>query len=100
MPDNEACLLTAGPRMPWNKGKLIGAKLPLRELQDGANRYWHREKCDQKANSESRHQQTLDNQRANGRALTFARPCQPYHGSYPGAKWDVGIGRDGSTATD
>jgi hypothetical protein len=25
MPDNEACLLTAGPRMPWNKGKLIGA---------------------------------------------------------------------------
>src|SRR5215475_13363315 len=30
MPDNEACPLKAHPRTPWNKGKLIGAKPPLR----------------------------------------------------------------------
>jgi hypothetical protein len=29
MPDNEAGLLTASHRVPWNKGKLIGAKPPL-----------------------------------------------------------------------
>jgi integrase len=30
MPDNEACLLKSPSRTPWNKGKLIGAKPPLR----------------------------------------------------------------------
>ena len=30
MPDNEATLLKDPTRMPWNKGKLIGAKPPLR----------------------------------------------------------------------
>ena len=30
MPDNEAHLLAATGRAPWNKGKLIGAKPPLR----------------------------------------------------------------------
>jgi integrase len=30
MSDNEACLLKSPTRMPWNKGKLIGAKPPLR----------------------------------------------------------------------
>src|ERR1700682_5830900 len=30
MPDNQACLLKVPTRMPWNKGKLIGAKPPLR----------------------------------------------------------------------
>ena len=30
MPDNEAYLLAATSRIPWNKGKLIGAKPPLR----------------------------------------------------------------------
>ncbi len=30
MSDNEARLLKDRPRMPWNKGKLIGAKPPLR----------------------------------------------------------------------
>src|SRR6266545_7523616 len=30
MPDNEACLLKSPTRTPWNKGKLIGAKSPLR----------------------------------------------------------------------
>ena len=30
MPDNEAYLLAAPSRTPWNKGKLIGAKPPLR----------------------------------------------------------------------
>src|SRR6478672_3129635 len=30
MPDNEAYLLAATNRTPWNKGKLIGAKPPLR----------------------------------------------------------------------
>jgi hypothetical protein len=30
MPDNEACPLKFPTRTPWNKGKLIGAKPPLR----------------------------------------------------------------------
>ena len=30
MSDNEACLLKSPARTPWNKGKLIGAKPPLR----------------------------------------------------------------------
>ena len=30
MPDNEAYLSAAPGRTPWNKGKLIGAKPPLR----------------------------------------------------------------------
>src|SRR3989442_14241010 len=30
MSDNEARLLKDRPRMPWNKGKLIGARPPLR----------------------------------------------------------------------
>jgi integrase len=30
MPDNEACLLKFPTRTPWNKGKLIGVKPPLR----------------------------------------------------------------------
>ena len=30
MPDNEAYLLAATGRTPWNKGKLLGAKPPLR----------------------------------------------------------------------
>src|SRR6516225_4501114 len=30
MPDNEICLSKDRPRTPWNKGKLIGAKPPLR----------------------------------------------------------------------
>src|SRR6195256_6350922 len=30
MSDNEACLLKVPTRTPWNKGKLIGAKPPLR----------------------------------------------------------------------
>jgi integrase len=30
MPDNEACLLKSPSRTAWNKGKLIGAKPPLR----------------------------------------------------------------------
>jgi integrase len=30
MPDNEPSLSKDGPRTPWNKGKLIGAKPPLR----------------------------------------------------------------------
>jgi hypothetical protein len=30
MPNNEAYLLAATSRTPWNKGKLIGAKPPLR----------------------------------------------------------------------
>jgi hypothetical protein len=30
MSDNEACLLKCPTRTPWNKGKLIGAKPPLR----------------------------------------------------------------------
>ena len=30
MPDNEACLAKHIYRTPWNKGKLIGAKPPLR----------------------------------------------------------------------
>src|SRR6202049_1946570 len=30
MSDNEACLLKNPTRTPWNKGKLIGAKPPLR----------------------------------------------------------------------
>ncbi len=31
MSDNEACLLKSPTRTPWNKGKLIGAKPPLRQ---------------------------------------------------------------------
>jgi hypothetical protein len=30
MPDNEASLLKDRTRDPWNKGKIIGAKPPLR----------------------------------------------------------------------
>src|SRR5215472_16974449 len=30
MPENELCLSKDRPRTPWNKGKLIGAKPPLR----------------------------------------------------------------------
>src|SRR5262245_14353172 len=30
MTDNDSCLLTAQTRTPWNKGKLTGAKPPLR----------------------------------------------------------------------
>jgi integrase len=30
MSDNEACLLKSPTRTPWNKGKLVGAKPPLR----------------------------------------------------------------------
>ena len=30
MSDNEACLFKSPTRTPWNKGKLIGAKPPLR----------------------------------------------------------------------
>jgi hypothetical protein len=30
MPDNETSLLKNPTRVPWNKGKLIGAKPPLR----------------------------------------------------------------------
>ena len=30
MTDNDGCLLTARTRTPWNKGKLTGAKPPLR----------------------------------------------------------------------
>src|SRR5262245_56420304 len=30
MPDNEPCLSSVPSRMPWNQGKLIGAKPPLR----------------------------------------------------------------------
>jgi hypothetical protein len=30
MPNNEVCLLRFPTRTPWNKGKLIGAKPPLR----------------------------------------------------------------------
>src|SRR5437879_12859173 len=30
MSDNESCLLRSPTRTPWNKGKLIGAKPPLR----------------------------------------------------------------------
>src|SRR3989440_12972321 len=30
MPENQACLLKSPTRTPWNKGKLIGAKPPLR----------------------------------------------------------------------
>ena len=30
MPDNRSCFSTAPCRTPWNKGKLIGAKPPLR----------------------------------------------------------------------
>jgi hypothetical protein len=30
MADNDGCPLTARTRTPWNKGKLIGAKPPLR----------------------------------------------------------------------
>jgi hypothetical protein len=30
MADNDGCLLTAQTRTPWNKGKLTGAKPPLR----------------------------------------------------------------------
>lgn len=30
MSDHEACLLKSATRTPWNKGKLIGAKPPLR----------------------------------------------------------------------
>ena len=30
MPDNQNCISTAPRRTPWNKGKLIGAKPPLR----------------------------------------------------------------------
>jgi integrase len=30
MPDNQGCLLKVLSRTPWNKGKLIGAKPPLR----------------------------------------------------------------------
>jgi len=33
MPDNEAYLLAVTSRTPWNKGKLIGAKPPLRPKQ-------------------------------------------------------------------
>jgi integrase len=33
MPDNEAYLLAVTRRTPWNKGKLIGAKPPLRPKQ-------------------------------------------------------------------
>jgi integrase len=33
MPDNEAYLLAVASRTPWNKGKLIGAKPPLRPKQ-------------------------------------------------------------------
>ena len=35
MPDNEAYLLVATSRTPWNKGKLIGAKPPLRPNTSG-----------------------------------------------------------------
>jgi hypothetical protein len=35
MPDNEAHLLAATGRTPWNKGKLIGAKPPLRQNTSG-----------------------------------------------------------------
>ena len=38
MPDNEAYLLAATSRTPWNKGKLIGAKPPLRPKHVGAIR--------------------------------------------------------------
>ena len=31
MSDNEACLLKSPTRRPWNKGKLMGAKPPLRQ---------------------------------------------------------------------
>jgi hypothetical protein len=37
MPDNEAYLLVATSRTPWNKGKLIGAKPPLRPKHVWAN---------------------------------------------------------------
>jgi hypothetical protein len=30
MPDNESLTLESSRRIPWNKGKLIGAKPPLR----------------------------------------------------------------------
>jgi hypothetical protein len=30
MPDNESVPFNDRPRTPWNKGKLIGAKPPLR----------------------------------------------------------------------
>lgn len=30
MPDNQPLLLNGLPRTPWNKGKLIGPKPPLR----------------------------------------------------------------------
>jgi hypothetical protein len=30
MPDDQNCFSTAPRRTPWNKGKLIGAKPPLR----------------------------------------------------------------------
>ena len=33
MPENELCLSKDRPRTPWNKGKLIGAKPPLRPNQ-------------------------------------------------------------------
>src|SRR5215831_4317835 len=33
MPENELCLSKDRPRTPWNKGKLIGAKPPLRPKQ-------------------------------------------------------------------
>jgi integrase len=33
MPDNENCLSSTPRRTPWNKGKLIGAKPPLRPKQ-------------------------------------------------------------------
>ena len=41
MPDNEAYLLVATSRTPWNKGKLIGAKPPLRPKHVWAIRTRH-----------------------------------------------------------
>jgi len=35
MTDNDSCLLTARTRTPWNKGKLTGAKPPLRPKHVG-----------------------------------------------------------------
>ena len=35
MPNNEITLLKGQARTPWNKGKLIGAKPPLRQSTSG-----------------------------------------------------------------
>jgi hypothetical protein len=46
MLDNEAYLLVATSRTPWNKGKLIGAKPPLRPKHVWAIRTAARKKDD------------------------------------------------------